>query len=138
MLPQGSQLLAEVTLIAAIGATAVADLSVRGETVTPDQLLVLWCVIGGMVGSFCSLQFFIVKTRVEAAWQLAVNLGLSAVVSPLLVDMVSYWTGYPLGLLLALPVSCGVGIGGQAAVIQIIPWGRKWLDGRARNIVKDD
>ena len=134
MIPQGSQILGEVALMAVIATTALAEVGVRTETVTPDQLLILWCVIGGLVGSFCSLQFFHVTTRQQAAWQLGVNLGLSSMLSPLIVDLTSSWTDYPVGLRLALPIACGVGIGGQAVVAQLIPWCRKWIERRAQKI----
>jgi len=138
MLTQSGQMLGEAILMAIIATTAVADIAVKTEQVTPDQLLVLWCVIGGLVGSFCSLQFFQVRTRPEAAWQMAVNLGLSGTLSPLIVDLISSWTAYPIGLRLALPIACGVGIGGQAVVAHLIPWARKWLDGRAKKYVEDE
>lgn len=134
MMPQGSQLAAEMALVGAIALSAVADVGVRTETATPDQLLILWCVIGGCVGAFCSLQFFAVKTRGEAMMQMIVNLGLSSMVSPLVVDLASSWTGYPVGLRLSLPIACAIGLLGQQIVTLLIPLGRQWLTRKAKDV----
>jgi hypothetical protein len=69
--------------------------------------------------------------KCEKGAQLGVNVVLSATCSPSLVDLVSYWTSWPAGLRLALPISVGVGIVGRAAVATLIPYGREYLKKRA-------
>lgn len=127
-----TQWMAEVSLISLVALTATADMAVRSESATPDQMLALWCVIGGMLGSFCSLKFFEVKSRVEAAAQLGVNLVLSGVCSPIIVDVISMYSGYPTGMRLALPIACALGIVGQQLVSKLIPIGQRFVEKRAK------
>lgn len=127
-----TQWMAEVSLISLVALAAAADAAVRSEVATPDQMLVLWCVIGGMLGSFCSLKFFEVKSRVEAAAQLGVNLVLSGVCSPIIVDVVSMYSGYPTGMRLALPIACALGIVGQQLVSKLIPIGQRFVEKRVK------
>lgn len=136
----GTNQMAEVLLGFSMFALATAELGIKMEVVTSDQLMILWCLIGGLLGAFCSLDFFPVGNgKWEKGAQLGVNVVLSATCSPSLVDLVAYWTGLPSGLRLALPISVGVGIVGRAAVFMLIPYGREFLKKRASDVtgVKD-
>lgn len=140
MLPTAAaRTLSEVLLAAAAATLATAELAIKTEVATPDQILILWCIIGGFLGAFCSLRFFPVQGNWENGWQLAVNLILSATFSPTLCHIIvaatPEWIGISVGLRLALPVSVTVGAVAQAVVFALIPWGKKYLDARASKIV---
>jgi hypothetical protein len=96
-----------------------------------DDVLLLWCLAGGLCGSFCSLQFKPPKTRLEMGMQLAVNLILGATLSPLAVDCVSWLTTYPVNLKLTLPIAVGFGIGAQESVARLMPRIQAMLEKRA-------
>lgn len=137
MIPQTTRILAFLNIDAMIILTALGDVAVRTEAVTSEQLIVLWCVIGGFGGSICSLRFFQVKTPLEGWSQFGTNLILSAMVSPILVDWVSRLTGFPQGLRLSLPIALGVGVLGCQAVARAIPYAQRWLDRKGDKIVED-
>lgn len=133
-----SHAIAEVAMLVAAAAT-VAGAEIIKESATPDELLILWCIVGGLLGAACSLRFFPVSGFWPNIWQLGVNLVLSAAFSPQLCYWpVSAWTGAPIGLRLALPVSVTVGACGQAIVALIIPWGKKYIETRAAKLVEGD
>jgi uncharacterized membrane protein YsdA (DUF1294 family) len=101
---------------------AIGDVAIKTESATPEQLIVLWCVIGGLLGSFCSLHYYRQVSHVEATTQFVVNLCLSVAFSPILAEYISYWISFPVGLRLCLPVACGVGLLGNAAVVRGLPF----------------
>ncbi len=136
-MPLSSRILAAVNLDFLVILAAFGDVAVKTEVVTPDELLILWCVIGGFCGSFCSLRFFQPKTPLEASSQFFVNLCLSSIISPLLVDQAARWTGFPLGLRLALPISLFVGILGCQTVGLAIPYAEQWFRARGRRVVRE-
>jgi hypothetical protein len=123
--------------------SAVANLmltgspAVGGAEIPHDQILVLWCLLGASAGAFCSIAFFPVNTKVEAAMQLGVNFVLALTFSPLAVELVATWTGIDPTLRLTLPIATVIGIAGQQTVAMLIPYGRQWLAKRAQDAVDD-
>lgn len=123
-----------------IGATAFAE---AGEQVgmSPEDVTVLWCIVGGCLGAFCSLHFFRVApsatTQTDVAWQFGVNLILSGVFSPLLVPAAVRYSGLR-PMQVAIAVSCAMGIAAQRLVATIIlPGVQKILEARAAKVVAD-
>lgn len=117
--------------------TAIADVAVRTEAATSDELLILWCLIGGLGGSICSLHFYPCDDRSNRAWQFIVNIICAAIFSPFLCDHVSYWTRLPLGLRMALPVAFGVGFFGCQAITQGLPYAKQYYRARWKRAIKD-
>lgn len=105
---------------------AIADIESRKEVVTPDELVIFWCLIGGLGGSICSLHFYPARDKTEGTWQFVVNIILSGIFSPIVCDWVSYLCHLPIGLRLALPVSCSVGFFACQAIWQGLPYVRRW------------
>lgn len=126
---------AELQLI--VICAALGEIGVRTELFSPEDITILWCLAGGFVGSFCSLHFYEPPTRAAAGMQFGVNLSLSAVASPALVDVISYWTRWPVGIKLALPVSAGVGIVACAAVAAALPYLPKYIMRRSEKLIDD-
>lgn len=119
--------LAEANLGIVVILAAIADVAVKTEKATPDELLILWCLIGGFIGSFCSLRYFHPKSYWDASAQFGTNLCISAMGSPIMVDQISYWTSLPVGLRLALPVAFCVGVVGCNLTAMLIPYGEKYI-----------
>ena len=126
---------AELSWVAMVILGAGANVAIA-EGATPEQLQILWCLIGGFMGSMCSLRFFQVKGWWENAAQLGVNILLSATAAPVLCDYAARWSGFPNGLRLAILVSAGTGIFGQQTVMQAIPLIQKVAARRLRRTAK--
>lgn len=138
MIQTASHTLTEILLAAAAVTLASAEIAIKTEAATADELLILWCVIGGFLGACCSLKFCPSKGGWDNAVQLAVNLILSAAFSPQICWTIAPWIGAPVGLRLAIPVSVAVGSFAQAVVFMLIPWGKKYLEARAAKVVDGD
>ena len=134
-MPLASRLLGWADLQLMVVFAAVGEIALKSESVTSDELVILWCMIGGFFGSFCSLHFYQPKDKFAAGMQFAVNLSFSAIFSPLLVDQVSYWTKIPLGLRLSLPVAFLVGMLACAGVARALPYLQKFIDRYLENQV---
>lgn len=123
-----------------IGAAAFAE---AGEQVGMpiEDINVLWCIVGGCLGAFCSLHFFRVvpsaTLQTDIAWQFAVNLILSGVFSPLLVPVAVKYSGLR-PMQVAIAVSCAVGITAQQFMAKIVlPAAQKIAQARADKAVAD-
>lgn len=132
MISHATGLMSEVSLTLLILIAASADLAVKTEVATPDQILILWCLVGGLIGSIVSLRVFRVKDVSDGTWQLVANLGISAMASPMLTDLIGKYSGYPVGVRLALPVSLILGIVGEQVVALLIPIAKRWFVSKAR------
>ena len=131
MISHATGLMSEVSLTLLILFAASADLAVKMEVATPDQILILWCLIGGLIGSIVSLRIFRVKNINDGTWQLLANLGISSMVAPILTDLIGKYSGYPVGVRLALPVALVLGIVGEQAVALLIPIAKRWFVSKA-------
>lgn len=131
MVSHATGLMSEISLTLLILLAASADLAVKTEAATPDQILILWCLVGGLIGSIVSLRIFRVKDINDGTWQLMANLGISSMASPILTDLIGKYSGYPVGVRLALPVSLVLGIVGEQAVALLIPIAKKWFVSKA-------
>ena len=127
-MPLASRLLAWADLQLMVVFAAAGEIALKTESVTSDELIILWCMIGGFFGSFCSLHFYQPKDKFAAGMQFLVNLSFSAIFSPLLVDQTSYWTKLPLGLRLALPIAFLVGLLACTGVARALPYLQMGLD----------
>ena len=127
-MPFASRILAVAELNLMVMFTAIADIAVRTNVATPDEILVLYCIIGGFGGSFCSLHFYQPKDRFAAGMQFTVNFCFSGIFSPLLVEYMSYWTAIPAGFRLALPVGFMIGLVACAVVARLLPHFQRGLD----------
>ena len=126
-IPPAAWCLAEINLGGMVFTAALAEIAIKTENVTSDQLLILWCLIGGFIGSFVSLRYFHPKDYWDASTQFGTNLCISAVGSPLLVDQISYWTKLPVGLRLAIPTAFCIGVVGCNLTAMLIPYGEKYI-----------
>lgn len=95
--------------------------SLESPPTTPEDKLILWCLLGGVIGSACSLHFYPKLDKYSCAAQIGVNFGISVSISPLAVDLISNATKYPVSLRLALPVSFILGIIGQSIIVYSLP-----------------
>lgn len=121
-LPTTSAVLAYLEMNMGVMAIAAAELVIQnGGSATPDDVLTCWCLLGGVIGSFCSLHFYRPPSRFAAGAQFGVNVGLSSMFSPFLVDVVSYFTKFPPNVRLAMPISAFVGIVACSAVAKLLP-----------------
>jgi hypothetical protein len=125
--------------IVLIGAAAFAEAGEVGG-MSPEDVVVLWCIVGGCLGAFCSLHFFRVQPsahiQADIAWQFFVNLILSGCFSPLLVPTAVKYSGLR-PMQVAIAISCGVGILAQQAVAKVIlPSLQKLADARAAKALK--
>lgn len=136
-MPWPARMLAMIHVDIMLVCAAIADIAVKTEAATSDEMLILWCLIGGSCGSVCSLRFFQPKTPFESTSQIFVNIVLSTMLSPIIVDQLSKATGFPVGLRLALPVSLIAGIMACQTVARMIPWAQKWVDAKGQKIVDD-
>jgi hypothetical protein len=136
MLSLPCRFLCELNLLMMVALTLGAETAIRYENTTNDQLLILWCLIGGFGGSFCSLRFFQQAKAMEAGMQFATNLIISTAVSPFLVDAVAFRCDLPVGLRLALPVSLSVGMLACSGVSLTIPYLEKWINKKGETLTK--
>ena len=136
-LTTAARILTEITLGSMIILAQIAEIAVASEKVTSDELLLLWCLIGGLCGSFCSLRFFQPQRATEAVMQFGVNLCFATIVSPQACYVTSAWTGWPIGLRLALPVALVIGTVACNLVAIVLPYGERWFRGRAAKVSDD-
>lgn len=127
--------------IVLLGAAAAAEAGQLTGTMSMDDVICLWCVVGGCLGAICSLHFFRVPqgphAHVDIAWQFGVNMILSGAFSPLLVPTVAKWTGLPEGMKTAIPTALAVGIIAQRVVARLLPVFQKVLDARASKVASE-
>ena len=132
-----SQITVEM-IVVMIGAASLA--SVSGPSgMTQEDALVMWCLVGGCLGAFCSLHFFRVPpsphANTDIAWQFVVNLILSGVFSPLLVPFVAARLGMPeASMRVAIPTATLLGIVAQRLVAQALPMAQRIVDARSRKL----
>lgn len=138
-MPTRSMIVVNEILIVMIGSTALAQMG-EASGLTPNQIVMAWCIVGGCLGAFCSLHFFRVPpsdhAQADIAWQFAVNLILSAVLSPLITPYVAAWTGAPNGMESAVPTATILGIIAQRVVARYLPVAQRIADARVKSAAK--
>lgn len=127
-------------IVIMIGAASLAAGGTSG--MSADDALVMWCLVGGCLGAFCSLHFFRVKPSANAsadiAWQFVVNLILSGVFSPLLVPFVAARLGMPeQSMRVAIPTATVLGIVAQRLVARLLPVAQRIIEAKSGKLEAD-
>lgn len=128
----------EVNMTLAIIFAAGAEVAMKYENTTPDEMLILWCLIGGVCGSACSLRFFKPASHLEGFWQMVTNLVIAGNFSPFVVDQVAWRLNFPVGLRMALPIAWTIGLLGTIGINRLLPFLDKWFTLRSNKILKNE
>lgn len=128
-------------IVVMIGAASLATAGAPAG-LSPEDAQVMWCLVGGCLGAFCSLHFFRVPpsnhASADIAWQFAVNLILSGVFSPLLVPFVAARLSMPeYSMRVAIPTATVLGLVAQRAVARVLPIAQRVLDARANKVASE-
>lgn len=120
----------------------ISEVAMTYEIFSAADIIILHCLIGGIGGSSASIHFYPPANRSTGAFQFGINTLMAAFFSPAACEYISYWTKYPVGLRLALPVSFIVGLLACQAVARAIPWLQRYFDTYAgkvqRKLEKED